>query len=153
MRAVTVFSKQTAKTQSFDVAPGGVADFDSTSIALACKGIPRKYYLCARLYYLSDSTVLDEVERYLWVSAAADGHKYKFIRKGEERLRRLCGLAVAEIADPARWKNNAQRGEWMGVTERSFGKNYSTAYGDCFNRLAAWVGVAEHHIRENTREN
>lgn len=154
MNPARVFAKQCAKTQAFDFVPSGRLEFDATSIAAACAGTGREYYLAARLYWMQDWTVASELERHLWlrvVDMANDG-KWRIVETGKERLRGLAGLAVAETADPARWNNNDKRGEWMGVTAGQFRRAYAEHYGEVYDRLMAWCDVAAWTVRRRTKE-
>ena len=62
MNPARVFAKQCAKTQAFDFVPSGRLEFDATSIAAACAGTGREYYLAARLYWMQDWTVSSALE-------------------------------------------------------------------------------------------
>ena len=119
--AVRIFAKQTYKASDFFAIAAGGADIDQAMAAALCSGMKKHWYLAARLKWANDWTGATHLEYKLWAYTAgvANGEKWR-IPKGQQLLRSLVGLAIAEMAEPSRYKTDAAKVNWTGISASQF---------------------------------
>lgn len=118
---------------------GGLNEYDLATCAALCRGIPRPAYLSARLTWCLDWSVATELEYLLWVEAAGLAARERWrIPKGREYVRRMSGLAIAETADPKRWKDQISRATFVGIGESEWSRTWRERYEGVFGILRDW---------------
>lgn len=124
--------------------------------AALCAGLHRKFYLAGRLRWTMDESVAMECEHYLWNEVARTAARENWVLAvGQETMRALAGLAVAEMLYPAKYGKELNRVKWFGkriklpeervwpVWERTWRGRYQQA---AWAPLERWTEVAASHI-------
>lgn len=139
-----VMALQAEQIPSLSGMPGGGSpEVDQSTAAALSAGMKRRYYLAARLKWALDWSVANELEYMLWVEAAGIAHDEKWrIPTGRSYVRRMAGLAIAEMADPKRWRDAQQKAEWMGVSKSQFSRVWEKRYNAVYEELESWTGRA-----------
>ena len=138
-----------------------IDSLSQSDAAAICAGLSKRHYLAGRVLYAQDWSSCAELERYLWVEVAGLAAREKWtVCVGQETLRSLAGLAVAEIADPVRYGKEAARVAWFGrklkmeehkiwpIWERTWRSRYQAVY----SVLERWAGVAASHVAFKQRD-
>lgn len=143
-----VFAIQTHKIANlFGVGGGGVPELDPATAAGLCQGMRREWYLAGRLKWALDWSVANELEYLLWIDGTdiAKSGRWK-IPKGREYVRKMAGLAIAELADPHKWKHDYKRAEWMGVSPSQFSRIWVKRYNEIYSLLDDWSNSAYSYV-------
>lgn len=86
----------------------GLGAFDA---AAALAGLPRGPYLLARVMLALDESCRRELEKQLWSEMCSFAYAEKWIVPiGQELLRKMAKIAIAEVVDPALCKGCRGRG-------------------------------------------
>ena len=129
--------------------------------AAMCIGIKRPHYLAARVRYGQDWSSCAELERWLWVEAAGIAHREKWVVcVGQETLRALAGLAVAEMADPVQYGSEPARVAWFGrrldiegpQIWRLWEKRWRGRFQIVYSVLDRWTEIAASSVWHNQDE-
>ena len=161
------FSMQAEQVQGPpDGLPGGSTSYEAwtqADAAALCAGLRRKYWLAGRLRWGMDKTVAMELEHYLWGEVAQTAAREKWILAiGQETMRALAGLAIAEMLDPVRYRQEGFRVEWFGRRIKLSKERVFPAWERCWKwryqgaayaPLERWSDVCKSHIYHRQREN
>ena len=138
---------------------GGGISKDAWTQALAAAlaaGLARKYYLAARIRWTIDATCAMETEHYLWNDIAGTAHREGWtLAHGQETMRALGGLAIAEMLYPAKFGHDPQRLKWFGNRiklpieriEPAWNRTWRGRYEQAaWQTLERWTDVAASHV-------
>lgn len=151
MKAEIVMAMQTHRAKDYTtIGRATKISFDPATAAAMCHGLGRRYYLAARLYYCLDLTGHDELIGLLWnvASDAASNEKWK-IPKGRDYLTAMCYLAIVEVYGWNGVKRDSQKAKLVGMDKSEWSRVWKDRYEIIYQRLMAWVDVANRHIRKN----
>lgn len=147
-----IFAMQTQKTSNPFTMFGGTPEVDQATAAGLCSGMKRKWYLAARLKWGLDWSVANELEYLVWIEAAGLAARGKWkIPKGKEHVRKMAGLAIAELADPMRWKLDTDKADWMGVHKSQFSRTWKEKYNAMYSLLDDWSNAAYSYVMMKQR--
>ncbi len=131
-----------------DCPPGSGHSGDSLDAALAaalCAGMERRAYLAGRVRYLRDWSCALELSRALrarvWRLARAERWPLD-----SDDIAGLCELAVAELADPARWGRPEHRARWADISARDWQARYAKRYQAAWLILSDWADWAARYV-------
>jgi len=134
----------------------------SDAAALCAGGMRRKHWLAGRCRWLMDATVAAELEHYLWSEVAGTAAREKWtLAIGQETMRALAGLAIAEMLYPAQYGQDAYRLLWFGkrikISEEKIGPAWSRCWKGRYETAAwqpleRWSEVAASHLYFRQRE-
>ncbi len=163
------FSMQGESTPEYSGDPigGGMSKdaYTQADAAAICAQLGRKYYLAGRLRFLIDKTVALELEHYLWSEVAGMAHRDKWILSvGQETMRALAGLAIAECLYPVVYGQDAHRLLWFGKRIKLSPEKIQPAWVRCWRGrceeaagqpLLRWTDEAasQIYIRQKERGN
>ena len=178
-------AKMTHKTQSLTGMPGGgPQEVTWEDVAGACAGLPRGPYLIAIAKFADDWSVLNELEYIVWmkvVDIANDPPGGKKWKRGNESLRKLGWLAIAENISPAQCQKCNGRGilymprglivpchqccgtgsgnsrsadlaREFGVTVDEWEADWDMPYRIVYALLYSWLGRSLGHIKKRLHE-
>lgn len=147
MNPARVFALQAQKASSHTAIAGGKTEVDQATAAGLCAGMRRECYLAGRLKWAQDWTVANELEHKLWLYAVDISNKERWsIPKGKEMLRKMAGLAIAEMAEPARYKEDRIKADWMGIHKSNFSRTWNKRYNLIYQELDDLASRAFSHI-------
>ena len=148
MNPIRVMSRLTQQAAQ-DGTGSGPGEYDLATCASLCRGMKRPPYLTARLIWCLDWSVCNELEHLLWMEAASLAAKERWkIPKGKEYVRRMAGLAIAESADPKRWRFASQRAEFAGISDSEWSRTWRARYEAVYEILTDWSADAFRHIQK-----
>ncbi len=117
--------------------------------AWLCARMPDHWYRTFRAMYANDYTNLDDLERklYMFSVKTAVRHKWRTEKAdiGEERLRRLCKLAISEMVEPARYQKSESwrlRAAIVGKSKSQWFAVWKGRYEIMFTELNEWSNRA-----------
>ena len=122
--------------------------------AWLCAGMPRHWYGAMRLKWAADG--LDarqlEIKLYLFAGKQAVRHGWRVARDdvGKERLRRLCRLALYEMANPAMFSGAAawrRRADFIGKGKSQWFAVWNARYEIIFGELNEWTNRAWRYMK------
>ena len=154
------FSMQGESTPEYSGDPIGAGmskdSYTQADAAAICAQMGRKYWLAGRLRWLLDKTVALELEHYLWSEVAGKAHQDRWILSvGQETMRALAGLAIAEMLYPVEYGQDAHRLLWFGQRIKLSPEKIQPAWVRCWRGryeeaawqpLVRWTEVAASHI-------
>lgn len=148
---IRVMALQTEQTPSIEPAPGGgIPEIDQMLAAALCAGMPRRWYLAARLKWCLDWSVANELEYMLWVEAAGIAAKEKWrIPTGKYYVRKMAGLAIAEVGDPARYSRPEHwhiKAQWLGTGKSQWFGTWERRYNAIYEELDDWCSRAKSYL-------
>jgi hypothetical protein len=135
--------------------------FTQMDAAATCAGLPDKYFWAGRVRYGNDYSSAAPLERYLWLEVVDLANRERWqICIGQETLRALAGLAIAEALDPCRYNSEAARVAWFGrrlnfEPEKiwaSWEKTWRGRYQAIYEILERYCDVAASHVAYRQRE-
>lgn len=136
MNPARVFALQSQRIGNPDGIPGGRSSIDQATAASLCAGMRREYYLAGRLKWAGDWSVSGELEKLLWLHAVDIRNRENWsIPKGGQILRKMAGLAIAEIAEPARYKTDSVKAQWMGIHRSNYSRTWNKRYNLIYQEL------------------
>lgn len=152
MNPSRVFALQTTKASSNDSIPGGTTEVDQATAAGLCAGMRRECYLAGRLKWAGDWSVANELEHRLWLLAVDICNKERWrVPKGREMLRKMAGLAIAEMADPIRYKTDIAKAKWLGIDKSNYSRVWNGRYNLIYRELDDLAGRAFSYIMMKQR--
>lgn len=154
-----VFAMQGARVpeppQGLPLGGSRLADsFGPSDAAAVCAGLHPKFFYAGRVYWMQDWSSCVPLEAYLWVELAGLAAKERWaICIGQETLRGLAGLAIAELADPTKYGAEPARVAWFGKRLdlegekiwNSWEKIWRPRYQAIYDVLLRWTDVAGSH--------
>lgn len=151
MNPIRIFAKQTIKSGSY--MPGsGQPEVDQAMAAHLCGGMRREWYLAARLRWGLDWSVANELEYMLWMEGSGVSYKERWrVPKGKEYVRKMAGLAIAEIAEPKRYAPDARKAEWMDVSASQFSRLWGKRYNAIYSIIEDWSSSAYSYVMMRQR--
>lgn len=130
----------------------GTGNLDLALSAALCSGMERRCYLTARLAWLGDWSVSNELERLLWQEAAFLSSREKWpSAKGVQYPRQLAGLAIAELADPKPWEKISGKLRWMWCSESAWHRYHRGRYEAVYQVLTDWLDTAAAYVVEKNK--
>jgi len=145
--------------------PVRVINFDMHPevVAYCCAEMPTHWYLAMRMKWADDWSGASALEKKLWLTSAKIAHRNGWrLPKGREYLRRMSGLAIHEMAEPARYRLPDAwllRSAWLGTGKTQWFTTWSERYNKIFqelnewtNRAYRWMKVHPQYIARKRRE-
>lgn len=90
-------------------------------LAYVSARMPRHWWYSLRIKCFDDWSGANYLEHHLWMVASQMARREQWnIPIGREVVRKMAGLAIAEMADPSRFKHDAAwqiRAAWLGVSK------------------------------------
>ncbi len=117
-----------------------------------CAGMPAAWYHAMRMKWAHDWSGANALEYALWLEAVdmANANGWR-VPTGQERLRRMAGLAIAELADPSRYRQPESwqlKAAWIGVGRSQWFDIWQARYEALYRTLDEWSNRAWRHVRE-----
>jgi len=116
-----------------------------------CAGLQEHHFQAMRMKWAGDWSGANALEYRLWLAAVdlSNAHGWR-VPTGQERLRRMAGLAIAELADPARYSRPDSwqlKAAWLGVGKSQWYDTWQARYEQVYRVLDDWSNAAWHHMR------
>lgn len=147
MNPARVMAKLTAQPARLDGGGGGMTEYDVALCASLAANLKERYYLAARLKWCQDWSVANKLEYLLWIEAVGIAAEEKWrVPKGREYVRKMAGLAIAEIAEPQRWKEQQTKAQFMGMDKSTWSRTWQGRYEVIYSELSGWCDTAYRHI-------
>lgn len=117
--------------------------------AAMCAGMPDLWYKAAALKWADDWSGANDLEYRLWMAAVdlANYHGWH-PPKGKEYLRRMAGLAIAEMARPADYRKEKPKYKFLGMSQPLFNGHWKDRYELIYQVLEAWAGEGYRYIQK-----
>lgn len=151
MNPARVFAMGVANSDHASVGRStGGAEITPAIAAGMCSGMPQLWYHAARLKWADDWSGANDLEYHLWVKAVdictQEGWK---VPPGREYLRRMAGLAIAEVALPSKFTGDVQRAEFLGMDKSRFCRVWKKRYWKVYQVLDELTSCAYRHVLKN----
>ncbi|MCG8004680.1 MAG: hypothetical protein JAY88_14670 [Candidatus Thiodiazotropha lotti] len=122
-----------------------------------CAGMPRDWWLAARLKWADDWSGIKDLELYLWISAVDIAiEKGWKVPKGREYLRKMARLAIFEMAAPMQFKQengidcDAGRAEFLGMDKSRYSRVWGERYEMVKRALDTMTSDAFQYLLQNS---
>ncbi|MCU7840871.1 MAG: hypothetical protein KZQ94_16015 [Candidatus Thiodiazotropha sp. (ex Troendleina suluensis)] len=128
-------------------------DFDQATAAAMCAGMPDLQFKASMLKWAGDWSNANYLEYRIWIAAVDIAREEKWkIPRGREYLRRMAGLAIAEVADPGRWQLDKDRAEFIGMHKSEFCRVWRKRYEMVYRILDELAQDGYRHVQRNNME-
>ncbi|PUB82397.1 MAG: hypothetical protein DBP02_15205 [gamma proteobacterium symbiont of Ctena orbiculata] len=149
MNPIRIFAMNTA-SQINPLSVGRSTATDKMSPALAAgmsAGMPKVWYQAVMLKWALDWSGANDLELRLLMEAAGLAAEHGWEPpKGEEFLRRMAGLAVAEMALPAQFRQVKDKCEFLGISPSTFCNRWKGRYEQVYQVLESWSAEGYHYL-------
>ncbi|MEW8027824.1 MAG: hypothetical protein AB2806_08805 [Candidatus Thiodiazotropha sp.] len=115
--------------------------------AAMCAGMPSLWYKAAALKWADDWSGANDLEYRLWIEAAglASEHGWEPPR-GQEFLRRMSMLAIAEMAWPSKYKQDKDKCKFLDINQSAFCKRWKGRYEQIYQVLESWASEGYRYV-------
>ncbi len=116
-----------------------------------CAGMPDHWFAAMRMKWANDWSGANLLEYRLWMAAVDMAIEGRWrVPSGGERLRRMAGLAIAELADPERYRATDAwqlKAAWVGVTKSRWFETWQPRYEALYRVLDDWSNAAWRFVK------
>lgn len=134
---------------------GGKARLTRAEASAYCQGMPRKWYLAARLKYSLDMSVVGALDYLVWDAGVVLAVKHKWrVPRGEQFLRRMGWLVLFELLAPERFRSESAwqlRAAFLGVSKSRWFACWAQRYEEVFREVDEWVNRAYRWVGQKLR--
>jgi len=150
MLAERLFAMQSTSAPQLGRATGGTPQWTPAIAAAFCAGnMDQRWYDAARLKYSLDWSTANALEYAVWLEAALIANREKWkIPTGREYIRKMAGLAIAEMAEPRRYRYDVIKTAWLGCDPAQWTKVWGKRYNAVFAIPNDWASEALRHVEK-----
>ncbi|MBL3529148.1 MAG: hypothetical protein JMN27_15695 [gamma proteobacterium endosymbiont of Lamellibrachia anaximandri] len=127
-----------------------IPDITPAIAAGMCAGMPETWYRAACLKWAGDVSGAPALGRELlqYTSELAERENWR-IPPDRDYVTRIVALAMAEVAEPGKWKFDIQRAKYLGIKRSTFVMTWKPRYEMVYRKLEGWKVEAYGYIQRN----
>ncbi|MCG7931947.1 MAG: hypothetical protein N0E44_18090 [Candidatus Thiodiazotropha lotti] len=114
--------------------------------------MPNLQFKAAMYKWAGDQSQHDFLMYRLWIASAdiAADNGWR-IPKGQEYLRKMSEIALLEVRDPGKWREDKAKAKYMGMDKSTFYKTWRKRYESIYQVLDGWAQEGYRYVqRKNT---
>jgi len=149
---IRLLAMQVEKSGNMEPSSPSINEIDQAIASGMCSGMPRHWYLSARLKWCLDTSVRNELEQRLMKEAIwlSKNEKWR-VPKGRNYIEKMVILSMDETLDPRSYKPAWVKSQVLGMDDSRFSRVWSERYEGVFSYIRDWSDCAIDYLKKKQR--